>query len=136
MTPETVLPGTPQTIDSIRDQIANGSKSAQSLAEAAYTRIAEADPSIHAFLALSRDRALKQAQKIDGMAAKGEPLPPLAGVPVGIKDVINMQGAPATAGSKILQNYLPPYDATAVQRLEAAGATLLGKLNCDEFAMG
>jgi aspartyl-tRNA(Asn)/glutamyl-tRNA(Gln) amidotransferase subunit A len=136
MTPETVLPGTAQTIDSVRNQIASGSTTAQSLAEAAYARIAEADPSIHAFLALSRERALKQAQKIDAIAAKGEPLPPLAGVPVAIKDVINMQGAPATAGSKILQGYLPPYDATAVQRLEAAGAMLLGKLNCDEFAMG
>ncbi len=136
MTPETVMPGNTQTIDSVRDELANGSKTAQSLAEAAYARIAEADPSIHAFLALSRERALKQAQKIDAIAAKGEPLPPLAGVPVAVKDVINMQGAPATAGSKILQGYLPPYDATAVQRLEAAGATLLGKLNCDEFAMG
>ena len=71
MTPETVLPGTAQTIDSVRDQIANGSKTAQSLAEAAYARIAETDPSIHAFLALSRERALKQAQKIDGYGSQG-----------------------------------------------------------------
>jgi aspartyl-tRNA(Asn)/glutamyl-tRNA(Gln) amidotransferase subunit A len=70
------------------------------------------------------------------MAAKGEALPALAGVPVGIKDVLAMQGSPATAGSKILEGYMPPYDATAVERLEAAGAVLLGKLNCDEFAMG
>ena len=70
------------------------------------------------------------------MAAKGEALPALAGVPVGIKDVLVMQGAPATAGSLILKGYRPPYDATAVAKLEAAGAVLLGKLNCDEFAMG
>jgi len=70
------------------------------------------------------------------MAAKGEPLPVMAGVPVGIKDVLAMQGAPATAGSLILKGYRPPYDATAVAKLEAAGAILLGKLNCDEFAMG
>ena len=69
-------------------------------------------------------------------AAKGDPLPPLAGIPVGIKDVLVMQGAPATAGSKILEGYRPPYDATAVAKLEAAGAVLLGKMNCDEFAMG
>ncbi len=73
---------------------------------------------------------------MDALAAKGDPLPPLAGVPVGIKDVLVMQGAPSTAGSKILEGYHPPYDATAVTRLEAAGAVLLGKLNCDEFAMG
>ncbi len=63
-------------------------------------------------------------------------MPPLAGIPVGIKDVLVMKGAPATAGSKILEGYRPPYDATAVAKLEAAGAVLLGKLNCDEFAMG
>ena len=62
--------------------------------------------------------------------------PPLAGIPVGIKDVLVMQGAPSTAGSKILQGYRPPYDCTVVAKLEAAGAVLLGKLNCDEFAMG
>jgi len=73
---------------------------------------------------------------VDAAAAKGDPLGPLAGVPVGIKDVLVMRGAPATAGSKILKGYHPPYDATAVTRLEAAGALLLGKLNCDEFAMG
>ena len=73
---------------------------------------------------------------MDALAAKGDPLPPLAGIPVGIKDVLVMQGAPATAGSKILEGYRPPYDATAVAKLEAAGAVLLGKLNCDEFAMG
>jgi aspartyl-tRNA(Asn)/glutamyl-tRNA(Gln) amidotransferase subunit A len=70
------------------------------------------------------------------MAAKGDPLPALAGIPVGIKDVLVVKGAPATAGSKILEGYHPPYDATAVSKLEAAGAVLLGKLNCDEFAMG
>src|SRR6202042_1171020 len=101
-----------------------------------YARIGSRDGEIHSFLALSRERAMAQAAKIDGMAAKGETLPPLAGVPVGIKDVLVMQGAPATAGSLILKGYRPPYDATAVTRLEEAGAVLLGKLNCDEFAMG
>jgi aspartyl-tRNA(Asn)/glutamyl-tRNA(Gln) amidotransferase subunit A len=67
---------------------------------------------------------------------KAIPLAPLAGIPVAIKDVLVMQGAPATAGSRILKGYQPPYDATVVSRLEAAGAVLLGKLNCDEFAMG
>ncbi len=110
------------------------------VAEEHYTKIAAQDgpdgKNIHSFLALSRERALAQASKIDAMAAKGDELPPLAGVPVGIKDVLVMQGSPATAGSKILEGYMPPYDATVVKRLEAAGAVLLGKLNCDEFAMG
>ena len=73
---------------------------------------------------------------MDALAAKGEKLPPLGGVPVGIKDVMVTKGVRTTAGSKILGNYIPPYDCTAVARLEAAGAVVLGKLNCDEFAMG
>jgi aspartyl-tRNA(Asn)/glutamyl-tRNA(Gln) amidotransferase subunit A len=73
---------------------------------------------------------------VDELAAKGDPLPALAGVPIGIKDVMVVKGIPSTAGSKILKDYVPPYTATAVARLEAAGSVLLGKLNCDEFAMG
>ena len=79
---------------------------------------------------------MAQADRIDRMAERGDELPRLAGMPLGVKDVLTMQGAPATAGSRILAGYLPPYDATAVRRLDAAGAVLLGKLNCDEFAMG
>jgi aspartyl-tRNA(Asn)/glutamyl-tRNA(Gln) amidotransferase subunit A len=128
------------TIDEVRTGLANGTTTATAIAEQHYARIAAEDgPSgkdIHSFLALSRDRALAQAAKIDALAHSGDTLPQLAGVPVGIKDVLVMQGSPATAGSKILEGYMPPYDATAVTRLEAAGAVLLGKLNCDEFAMG
>jgi aspartyl-tRNA(Asn)/glutamyl-tRNA(Gln) amidotransferase subunit A len=128
------------TIQEVRAAIASGKATATAIAEEHYARIATEDgPSgkgINSFLALSRDRALEQAAKIDAMAAKGDALPPLAGVPVGIKDVLTMKGSPATAGSLILKGYMPPYDATAVTRMEAAGAVLLGKLNCDEFAMG
>jgi aspartyl-tRNA(Asn)/glutamyl-tRNA(Gln) amidotransferase subunit A len=124
------------TIDGVRSAIAAGRTTAVALAEQHYERIAAQDVQIHSYLALSRERALEQASKVDAMARRGEPLPPLAGVPVGIKDVLVMRGTPATAGSLILKDYLPPYDATAVTRLEAAGAVLLGKLNCDEFAMG
>ncbi len=128
------------TIDGVRAGVADGSTTATALAELHYSRIAANDgnngKAINSFLALSKERALAQAAKIDALAAKGEELPPLAGVPVGIKDVLAMQGAPATAGSLILKGYRPPYDATAVTKLEAAGAVLLGKLNCDEFAMG
>jgi aspartyl-tRNA(Asn)/glutamyl-tRNA(Gln) amidotransferase subunit A len=124
------------TVDATRAAIGSGEVTATSLAELHYGRIAAEDGKINSFLALSRERAMKQAAKIDGMAARGESLPPLAGVPVGIKDVLTMVGSPATAGSLILKGYRPPYDATAVAKLEAAGAVLLGKLNCDEFAMG
>ena len=79
---------------------------------------------------------MAKALEMDALAAKGEKLPPLGGVPVGIKDVMVTKGVRSTAGSKILGNYIPPYDCTAVARLEAAGAVVLGKLNCDEFAMG
>jgi aspartyl-tRNA(Asn)/glutamyl-tRNA(Gln) amidotransferase subunit A len=124
------------TIDEVRSSVAAGRTTATALAELHYERIATGDAQINSYLSLSRERALAQAAKIDAMADRGEVLPPLAGVPVGIKDVLVMQGAPATAGSLILRGYRPPYDATAVARLEAAGAVLLGKLNCDEFAMG
>ena len=109
---------------------------AATLATEHYSRIALNNPEINCYLALSRDRALAQAAAIDELAAKGDPLPALAGVPVGIKDVLAMRGIVSTAGSKILEGYVPPYNATAVTRLESAGAVLLGKLNCDEFAMG
>jgi aspartyl-tRNA(Asn)/glutamyl-tRNA(Gln) amidotransferase subunit A len=128
------------TIDEVRNSIAGRTTTATAVAEEHYAKIAAEDgreaKAINSFLALSRDRALAQAAKIDALAARGDALPPLAGVPVGIKDVLCMQGSPATAGSLILKGYMPPYDATAVTRLEAAGAVLLGKLNCDEFAMG
>jgi aspartyl-tRNA(Asn)/glutamyl-tRNA(Gln) amidotransferase subunit A len=124
------------TMDAARGAMASGEVTATALAELHYGRIAAEDGKINSFLALSRERAMAQAAKIDGMAAKGEPLPPLAGIPIGIKDVLTMVGSPATAGSLILKGYRPPYDATVVTKLEAAGAVLLGKLNCDEFAMG
>jgi len=128
------------TIDEVRTGLANGSITATSIAEQHYARIAADDgpdgKDIHSFLALSRERALAQAAKMDALAKSGEALPPLAGVPVGIKDVLTMVGSPATAGSRILEGYMPPYDATSVVKLESAGAVLLGKLNCDEFAMG
>ncbi len=128
------------TIASARSLVAERRVSAVEMAEAHYARIAAEDgPSgnnIHSFLSLSRERAMAQAERIDALVLAGSKLPPLAGVPIGIKDVLAMKGSPATAGSRILEGYRPPYDATAVTKLEAAGAVLLGKLNCDEFAMG
>jgi aspartyl-tRNA(Asn)/glutamyl-tRNA(Gln) amidotransferase subunit A len=124
------------TIDSARSAIADGKSSATALAEAFYAKVESDDPKIGAYLILSKERALAKAAQIDVLAAKGEELPPIAGVPVAIKDVMVTKDIRTTAGSKILGNYVPPYDCTAVARLEAAGAVVLGKLNCDEFAMG
>jgi aspartyl-tRNA(Asn)/glutamyl-tRNA(Gln) amidotransferase subunit A len=124
------------TIDAARSAIQERKITAASLAEAHYAKIESDNPKIGAFLTLSKERALAKAAEIDALAVKGEKLPPLAGVPIGIKDVMVTRGVRSTAGSKILGNYIPPYDCTAVSRLEAAGAVVLGKTNCDEFAMG
>lgn len=124
------------TIDGARAAVQERKVTAVSLAEAHYSRIESDDPKIGAYLALSKERALAKAAAMDALAAKGEKLPALGGVPVGIKDVLVTKGVRTTAGSKILENYVPPYDCTAVARMEAAGAVVLGKLNCDEFAMG
>ncbi|HEX8813521.1 MAG TPA: amidase, partial [Terracidiphilus sp.] len=126
----------PKTLPELKSEIAEGRTKAADLAASYYERIAAINPQLNVYLSLTKERALEQAGRIDSLAAKGDPLPALAGIPVGIKDVLVMKGAPATAGSKILKGYEPPYDATAVAKLEAAGAVLLGKLNCDEFAMG
>jgi aspartyl-tRNA(Asn)/glutamyl-tRNA(Gln) amidotransferase subunit A len=124
------------TIDAARTAVQERQTSAVALAEAHYARIQKEDGQIGAFLTLSRERALRQAERMDRMAAEGKTLPPLGGVPVGIKDVMSTRGVRTTAGSKILDKYVPPYDCTAVAKLESAGAVLLGKMNCDEFAMG
>ena len=126
----------PKTLAELRAGIVAGTTKAADLAASYYERIAQKNPRLNVFLSLTKERALAQAARVDDAAAKGDTLGPLAGIPVGIKDVLVMRGAPATAGSKILQGYRPPYDATAVAKLESAGAVLLGKLNCDEFAMG
>ncbi len=126
----------PKTLTELRESIAAGEVKAVDLAGSYYDRIAEVNPHLNIYLSLTKERAFEQAAKVDAAAGRGDGLGALAGVPVGIKDVLVVQGAPATAGSKILKGYRPPYDATAVARLEAAGAVLLGKLNCDEFAMG
>jgi aspartyl-tRNA(Asn)/glutamyl-tRNA(Gln) amidotransferase subunit A len=124
------------TIDGVREAIAAKKVSARELAAEHYTRIEARNTELNAFLTLCHERAYAQAERVDAIVAAGKPLPPLAGVPMAIKDVISTRGVRTTCGSKILENYVPPYDATAVERLEAAGAVILGKTNCDEFAMG
>ena len=124
------------TVESTRTAIQEKQFTAGRLVEEFYGKIKAEDPGINAYLTLCEQRALEQAANIDELAGRGDPLPPLAGVPVAIKDVMVTKDVRTTAGSKILQNFVPPYDCTAVARLERAGAVVLGKTNCDEFAMG
>ncbi len=127
---------TPWTIAGVRAALETKKISARELAAEFYARIDRRNPELNAYLTLSPERAYAQADRVDAAVARGETLPPLAGVPMAIKDVISTSGIRTTCASKMLENYVPPYDATAVERLDRAGAVFLGKTNCDEFAMG
>src|SRR6516225_6058666 len=124
------------TVEATRTAIAERQFTASALVDAFYNKIRSEGPDIGAYLTLSEERAYAQAQRVDDVVGRGKALPPLAGVPIAIKDVISTKGVRTTAGSKILANYVAPYNATVVDRLESAGAVILGKTNCDEFAMG
>lgn len=124
------------SIETVKNALIGKKVSARELAGEFYKRIEAGNRELNAYLTLSQERAYAQADRVDAMVAGGGTLPPLAGVPVAVKDVISTRGVRTTCGSKILENYIPPYDATAVERLENAGAIILGKTNCDEFAMG
>ena len=116
--------------------IAEREVSAVEVTQAHLDRIAEVDERVHAFLYVDADAALAAARAVDQRIAAGEPVGRLAGVPVAVKDVLTMRGVPTTCGSRILQGWRPPYDASVVERLRAADAIILGKTNMDEFAMG
>ena len=117
-------------------EIAAGRVSSVEVTRAHLDRIAAVDEAVHAFLHVDTDRALAQAAAVDAKVAAGQEVGPLAGVPLALKDVLTYQGAPTTCGSKILQGWIPPYNATVTQRLLDADLVILGKTNMDEFAMG
>jgi len=125
------------TAAALRQRLGAGEVSARELTEAALARIAAQDGPLRSFLRTSPQRALAAADAADRrLRADPAGAPPLCGVPMAVKDVLCTEGVETTAGSRILEGFIPPYTATAVARLEAAGAICLGKLNCDEFAMG
>jgi len=118
------------------DLLARGEASAVEAAQAHLDRVAAVDGDVHAFLHVDAEGALAQAAEVDRRRAAGEELGPLAGVPLALKDVFTQRGVPTTCGSRVLEGWRPPYDATVVSRLRAAGVVVLGKTNMDEFAMG
>jgi len=124
------------TVESARAAVLEKQTTATALVDAFYAKIEAEDADTGAYLTLCKDRAYAQAARIDALADKGDELPALAGVPIAVKDVFTTKGVRTTAASKILDNFIAPYDATVVARLENAGAIILGKTNCDEFAMG
>ena len=113
-----------------------GETSSEELTRAHLDRIAAVDGDLNAFLHVNEEEALATAREVDSRREAGEELHPLAGVPIAVKDVLVTKGQPTTAGSKILEGWVPPYDATLVEKLRAAGLPILGKTNMDEFAMG
>ena len=118
------------------DAMAAGEITSEKLTQIHFDRIAEVDGEVHAFLYLDHEGAIAQARSVDEARGRGEKVGPLAGVPLALKDIIVQKEIPTTAGSKILEGWRPPYDATIVTKMKAAGIVILGKTNCDEFAMG
>ena len=124
------------TVKRFREGLENKEFSAYEIIKALFDYIDLRDKEVDAYLTLNRDNALEAAAKVDVAVAEGRELPPLAGVPLAIKDNMLIEGLPATAGSKILEHYIAAYDATVIKKLKNAGAIFLGKTNLDEFAMG
>jgi aspartyl-tRNA(Asn)/glutamyl-tRNA(Gln) amidotransferase subunit A len=117
-------------------KLASREISSKELTQAYINRINKLDDKIRAYIKILPDKALKMAEEADGKLSSGENITPLTGIPIALKDLICTKGITTTCGSKMLENFVPPYNSTVMEKLEAAGAVLLGKTNMDEFAMG
>ncbi|MGH9075468.1 MAG: amidase, partial [Acidimicrobiales bacterium] len=120
----------------IADGVRSGRRSARDVLEEHLARIEESEPTVHAFNLVTADQARADADAVDALVARGKDPGPLAGVPIALKDNLCTRGVATTASSRILEGWLPPYNATVVERVVAAGAVPVGKTNLDEFAMG
>jgi len=125
-----------RTATELSQHLARGETTSEAVTGEFLKAIRQRDEKVRAFLHVDESAALNQARAVDAKRKRGDKLGPLAGVPIAIKDVLCTEGVRTTCGSKILQNFMPPYDAHVVTRLKQADAVLLGKTNCDEFAMG
>jgi len=124
------------SIRELHHQLVSKERSAVEITQAALKRIEALEPKLHSFLCVTADRALSQAQAVDAKIATGEEIGLLAGIPIGIKDNMCTKGIPTTCASRILENFVPPYESTVTQKLADAGTVMVGKTNLDEFAMG
>ncbi|MDU4210428.1 MAG: amidase, partial [Finegoldia magna] len=124
------------TIHELHKKLVNKEISAVELTNAVIAHKAKVEPTVHAYLSDSHDRALATAKLVDEAIAKGDAISPLAGIPGAIKDNICIKDEPATCASKMLENFVPPYNASVIERLQNNHYISLGKLNMDEFAMG
>jgi aspartyl-tRNA(Asn)/glutamyl-tRNA(Gln) amidotransferase subunit A len=124
------------SIRELHQQLVRKERSAVEIATEALERVQALEPKLHSFISVTADRAIAQAQQVDAKIAAGEEIGPLAGIPIGIKDNLCTKGIRTTCGSRILENFVPPYESTVTQRLFEAGAVMVGKTNMDEFAMG
>lgn len=123
-------------IKQLQNQLRNKERSAVEITEEYLSRIEQLEPKLKSFLCVTREEALATARQVDEKIAKGEELPPLAGIPIAVKDNIVTRGIPTTCASKILENFIPCYESTVTQKLRKQLAVIVGKTNLDEFAMG